>query len=1179
MASRKSKKTAPLTSQPDPKAPVDSKLLLQHLVPALKALEKDLLQRADGSPQVTEALQKRWEAECSEERTADSFEVWRRGIVTQVAAAWVLSCVFVRILEDRGLLTQNRIAGPGAEGSQQEFMKLAPFLTERDYLLLVFRELCHFEATRELFDQEHNLVWRLAPSAEGVKALLALFRQGGSETPAFRFGQADTRFLGDLYQDLSEDVRKKYALLQTPDFVEEFILDRTLDTALETFGIDATTLLDPTCGSGHFLLGAFQRLYERQLAERPNLSPREAAERALQRVYGVDINRYAVTISKFRLVLAFIEKGGYQKLEGTHRAPLQVATGDSLYHRVSESTSLPRRSPSNTAPHNLPNEAFALEETEKTILLLGIRHAAVVGNPPYITVKDKALNVAYRRLYKACHRSYSLAAPFAERFFDLCRIDGYTGMITANSFMKREFGKALIQDVLPQFDLQLVVNTSGAYIPGHGTPTVLLFGQRRQPNGSRIRAVLARRGEPSTPQVPAQGKVWSAIADHHHQIGFENDYVSVVETERELFSRHPWSLGGGGAAELKQLLEERCSARIGDCAELGTGAVTREDEVFNIGRGALSRARIDEVHRRAFLTGEVIRDWSVGDAPLALWPYNKATLEPEATLEIEKLLWPWKAQLSKRVAFGKSQVERGLPWTAYSMFFSSRMRTPLTITFAFVATHNHFVLDRGGKVFNRSAPIIKLPESATEDDHYALLAYLNSSTAAFYFRQCGHSKGAQGVNEGHKAEVWEQFLEYSGALVASLPVPRTDSLRALGKDIAALADKRTELAVSSNDPVHRLVAKERTILHQMCRIQELIDWQVYHAFELVSDAEFTRATTWLRRETVAPGARPFERILARRLEAGGHSAWFKRNDYARVENSPEETPIEKVIHTNRNLALLEQPEHKRRWGLWSWAEILKRRQRDAALLKVEGQLVEAQARSVGQLAPSGLSVEGESAPYLSALRYTATGLEKHVAWQHTWDLQRREDAGEEVTKIPVPPKYAQKDFRSPTYWRLRGKLDVPKERFISYPGCESDEDKSPVYGWAGWNHLQRAVALSGLYHQRREEGWEGERLLPMLVGLLELLPWLKQWHNEPDEELGGERPAAQFEAFVQAELQTLKKTPEEAQAAVLAWVEGGGGRAKKKAKKAGRKSKSETPVSTKKGLAKAKAGERAKGAA
>ena len=59
----------------------------------------------------------------------------------------------------------------------------------------------------------------------------------------------------------------------------------------------------------------------------------------------------------------------------------------------------------------------------------------------------------------------------------------------------------------------------------------------------------------------------------------------------------------------------------------------------------------------------------------------------------------------------------------------------LSITFAFVATHNHLSLDRGGKVFKRSAPVIKLPPDADEDDISALLGLLNSSTACFWMRQ------------------------------------------------------------------------------------------------------------------------------------------------------------------------------------------------------------------------------------------------------------------------------------------------------------------------------------------------------------------------------------------------------------------------------------------------------------
>ena len=80
-------------------------------------------------------------------------------------------------------------------------------------------------------------------------------------------------------------------------------------------------------------------------------------------------------------------------------------------------------------------------------------------------------------------------------------------------------------------------------------------------------------------------------------------------------------------------------------------------------------------------------------------------------------------------------IERGLTWYEYQESYSLKLRTPLSIAFAFVATHNHFVLDRGGKVFNRSAPIIKLPGNATEAEHLALLGLLNSSTACFWMKQ------------------------------------------------------------------------------------------------------------------------------------------------------------------------------------------------------------------------------------------------------------------------------------------------------------------------------------------------------------------------------------------------------------------------------------------------------------
>jgi hypothetical protein len=95
---------------------------------------------------------------------------------------------------------------------------------------------------------------------------------------------------------------------------------------------------------------------------------------------------------------------------------------------------------------------------------------------------------------------------------------------------------------------------------------------------------------------------------------------------------------------------------------------------------------------------------------------------------------------------------------------------------------------------------------------------------------------------------------------------------------------------------------------------------------------------------------------------------------------------------------------------------------------------------------------------------------------------------------------------------------VPKERFILYSFANREGDDAPVVGWAGWNHLQQAQALTALYAERTErDGWNGERLIPLLAGMAELLPWLKQWHNEIDPEFG-DRPGDVYESWLEGEL-------------------------------------------------------------
>ena len=276
-------------------------------------LEVDLRLAIGEDAELAAGLKAEWKEARDQNRTGKTLDAWTGDLVTQVAVSWVLSCVFVRFAEDNDLIDRPLLSGPTSDDpaesrllharhAEQAYYREHPDHAEREYLRYVFGEFETLPGMAELFDQRHALFWRITPRIEGGRRLIEFFRTLDDETGQVRWRftdpQRETRFLGDLYQDLSESARKAYALLQTPVFVEEFILDRTLEPALDAFGLKGFRMIDPTCGSGHFLLGAFERVLDRWRAEEPGGEPRDLVARALDAVNGVDVNPFAVAISR-----------------------------------------------------------------------------------------------------------------------------------------------------------------------------------------------------------------------------------------------------------------------------------------------------------------------------------------------------------------------------------------------------------------------------------------------------------------------------------------------------------------------------------------------------------------------------------------------------------------------------------------------------------------------------------------------------------------------------------------------------------------------------------------------------------------------------------------------------------------------------------------------------------------
>ena len=165
---------------------------------------------------------------------------------------------------------------------------------------------------------------------------------------------------------------------------------------------------------------------------------------------------------------------------------------------------------------------------------------------------------------------YALAVPFIERFFDLALdgrtgpVAGYVGLIVANSFMKREFGKKLIEEDLPRLDLTHVIDTSGAYIPGHGTPTVILFGRNARRSRARCGPSWAsgasQRRQKTPPEVSSGRRSCSrSIASARERVRQRRRHAT-----RDVRASIRGASGAAVRLNLKAMLEEQLQTILVD---------------------------------------------------------------------------------------------------------------------------------------------------------------------------------------------------------------------------------------------------------------------------------------------------------------------------------------------------------------------------------------------------------------------------------------------------------------------------------------------------------------------------------------------------------------------------------------------------------------------------------------
>ncbi len=293
-----------------------------------------------------------------------------------------------------------------------------------------------------------------------------------SVLPVDILGHVYERFLGKVIRltaggrakvEEKPEVRKAGGVYYTPKYIVEYIVKNTVGKLLEDKKpkqVEKIRILDPACGSGSFLIGAYEYLLDwhrdwyvendpskhtKQIYQGAGdqwyLTTAEKKKILLNNIYGVDIDAQAVEVTKLNLLLKALEGESEETLESQLKMFRERALPDLRGNIKCGNSLIGPDFYDDTQLDLLDDEeryrinAFDWEREFEEIMKDG-GFDAVIGNPPWRDIKgmDPVLVDYYFERYSTTHNRMNIYATFLHKAIDLVNTKGFLGFITPSSY-------------------------------------------------------------------------------------------------------------------------------------------------------------------------------------------------------------------------------------------------------------------------------------------------------------------------------------------------------------------------------------------------------------------------------------------------------------------------------------------------------------------------------------------------------------------------------------------------------------------------------------------------------------------------------------------------------------------------------------------------------------------------
>ncbi len=753
--------------------------------------------------------------------------------------------IFLRIAEDRGTETVGQLQA--LLNGDSVYPRLVTLFNRADERYN--SGLFHFVKEKDRDEAPDTLTPTLEVEDKTLKSIIkALYYP---QSP-YEFTMVSADILGSVYErflgkvitltaghtakiEEKPEVRKAGGVYYTPTYIVDYIVKNTVGKLLEgktPREAVKLTVLDPACGSGSFLIAAYQFLLDWYLAQYTAADPAKRAtgkgavlrpdpagdwkltiaERKrilLDHLHGVDLDGQAVEVTKLNLLLKCLEGETSQTLGFEQRLFRERALPD-LGKNILCGNSLIGTDIIGTDAWN----AMSAEE-QRRVNPFDYERAfpqifknkkdggfdAVIGNPPYIRMEEfKTLKMYLARTY-ACHDERSdLYAYVMERSHNLIKKGGVFGMIVSNKFVRANYGKPLRASLAQLARPTDIVDFAGLPVFTGATVRTLIYIAERAQGDTATRYTPPTTRDRFPAIVAKSLTVQADVAERSYTL------------EQGWYEQPEWSFARPNVTALMRRLASHQKLGTYVDGQICMGVKSGLGDAFVISRGVrdalvAANAQATEVIK-PLVNGRDIRRY-------CLEPQNQFLLYMTHGINIarypsvEAHLRPFKAALQAR-ATQQEWYELQQPQERFSALLDGPK-----IIFPDIATHPRFALDDEGYYGTNTVYFIPRTDRA-------LLGLLNSKLGFFYFQQvCAGLEGGD-----------EVYLRFFGQYLEGFPV--AEAVKGESRRLVSLVD--IMLSLHTRLAAEQLPQRREQVQREIDATDRQIDQLVYQLYGL-SDAE------------------------------------------------------------------------------------------------------------------------------------------------------------------------------------------------------------------------------------------------------------------------------------------------------------------------------------------------------